>query len=74
MGRPMARTNSVDSLLARLASAWSAKRDGRWRYETLDGLFHHDGGDALVYGVHPNKVMAFGKGPFTHTTHRFSRR
>ncbi len=61
-----------DTLLARLAAAWSVKWDGRWRYEAHDGLFHHSGGgDALVYAVHPNKVIAFGKGSFTHTTHRF---
>ena len=63
---------SDDALLARLATAWSAKWDGRWRFEAHSGLFHHPGGgEALVYGVHPNKVMAFGKGIFTQTTHRF---
>ncbi len=63
------------TLLARLAVAWSAKWDGRWRYEVHDGLFHHPGGgDALVYAVHPDKVMTFGKGTFTHTTHRFQGR
>ncbi|HEX4218500.1 MAG TPA: pyridoxamine 5'-phosphate oxidase family protein [Acidimicrobiales bacterium] len=61
-----------DALLARLATAWSAKWDGRWRYEVRGGLFHHpDGGDVVVYAIHPKKVLAFGKGPFTHTTHRF---
>jgi general stress protein 26 len=62
---------SDDTLLGRLTAEWSAKWDGRWRYETHDGLFHHPGGaDALVYAVHPNKVIAFGKGTFTHTTYR----
>jgi general stress protein 26 len=61
-----------DALLARLTTAWSAKWDGRWHYEVHDGQFHHPGGgDALVYAVHPDKVLAFGKGAFTHTTHRF---
>ncbi|HWD56329.1 MAG TPA: pyridoxamine 5'-phosphate oxidase family protein [Acidimicrobiales bacterium] len=60
-----------DFLLGRLAVAWSAKWDGRWHYEAHNGQFHHPGGDASVYAVHPNKVMAFGKGIFTHTTHRF---
>jgi nitroimidazol reductase NimA-like FMN-containing flavoprotein (pyridoxamine 5'-phosphate oxidase superfamily) len=61
-----------DALLARLAQAWSTKWDGRWRYETRNGRFHHPGGgEALVYGVRPGKVLAFGKGTFTHTTHRF---
>lgn len=61
-----------DVLLARLARAWSAKWDGRWRYEVQNGHFHHPGaGEALVYAVHPTKILAFGKGTFTHTTHRF---
>jgi general stress protein 26 len=61
-----------DALLARLATAWAAKWDGRWRYEAHGGLFHHPGGgDALVYAVRPSKVLAFGKGTFTHSTHRF---
>lgn len=63
---------SDDALLARLATAWSAKWDGRWRYEVQGGQFHHPGGgDAVVFAVHPKKVLAFGKGTFTHTTHRF---
>jgi hypothetical protein len=28
-------------------------------------------GEALVYGVRSHKVLAFGKGPFTHTRQRF---
>ncbi|HEX3513334.1 MAG TPA: pyridoxamine 5'-phosphate oxidase family protein [Trebonia sp.] len=58
--------------LARLAQAWSAKWDGRWQYQAKDGRFHHPhGGDALVYSVTPIKVLAFGKGRFTHTSYRF---
>jgi general stress protein 26 len=61
-----------DALLTRLATAWSEKWDGRWQFQAHDGLFHHQvGGDPLVYGVRPNKVLSFGKGTFTHTTHRF---
>ena len=61
-----------DALLARLATAWTQKWDGRWHYEARDGLFHHPGGgDALVYAVRPDKVLSFGKGTFSHTTHRF---
>ncbi len=54
-------------LLERLASAWATKWDGRWRYEVQEGAFR----DALVYEVRPTKVLAFGKGTFTHTTHTF---
>ena len=63
-----------DALLARLAEAWSTKWDGRWHFEPGNGRFRdEDGGEALVYAVHPRKVLAFGKGTFTHTTYRFPR-
>ncbi len=35
------------------------------------GLHSDDGGDALVFAVRPTKVLAFGKGPYTHTRHQF---
>ena len=51
----------------------TAKWDGRWNCEVRDGSFFHRGGDfpVLVYSVTPAKVLAFGQGTFTHTTHRF---
>jgi general stress protein 26 len=61
-----------DDLLQRLAAAWATKWVGQWRFEARDGSFHHpDGGAALVFAVAPTKVLAFGKGPFSHTRHRF---
>jgi len=61
-----------DDLLGRLAEAWTAKWDGRWRYQARDGGFRQErGGTALVYAVRPAKVLAFGKGGFSHTRHRF---
>lgn len=60
-----------DAMLRRLAAAWRTKWDGRWRFEAGDGAFHHEGVDALVFSVVPTKVLAFGKGTFTHTRHRF---
>jgi general stress protein 26 len=60
-----------NDVLAQLARAWSAKWDGRWHYEVRDGAFHHRGGEALVFRVIPRKVLAFGKGAFTHTSYRF---
>ena len=61
-----------DALLRRLATAWAGKWDGRWRYEARDGAFHHPGGTAaLVFQVAPSKVLAFGKGEFSHTRYRF---
>jgi nitroimidazol reductase NimA-like FMN-containing flavoprotein (pyridoxamine 5'-phosphate oxidase superfamily) len=57
--------------LQRLADAWRTKWDGRWRFEARDGGFRHEAGEALVYAVAPTKVLAFGKGTFSHTRHRF---
>ena len=59
--------------LARLAAAWEAKWDGRWRYDVGDGCFHHPGSEerVLVFSVAPTKVLAFAKGEFSHTRHRF---
>jgi general stress protein 26 len=61
-----------DATLARLADAWARKWHGEWRFSASDGAFHHgDGGTALVFAVAPRKVLAFGKGTFSHTSHRF---
>jgi hypothetical protein len=61
-----------DTLLTRLAEAWSAKWDGRWQYQVRGGRFYQPpGGDAQVYSVAAAKVLAFAKGCFTHTSHRF---
>jgi general stress protein 26 len=62
-----------EALLERLAQAWTTKWDGRWRFEVRDGAFYQQGGGAaLVFSVTPSKVLAFGKGDFTHTRHRFA--
>jgi len=62
-----------DGRLAQLAHVWAGKWDGRWKYEVRDGAFYHPGGgEALVYAVSPTKVLAFGKGAFTHTSYRFT--
>jgi general stress protein 26 len=57
--------------LQRLAVAWTTKWDGRWQFEPRNGRFHHDAGDAMVFSVTPVKVLAFGKGTFSHTRHQF---
>lgn len=58
--------------LRRLAAAWAAKWDGRWHYQVRDGAFQHEhGGAAQVFSVRPSKILAFGKGTFSHTRHRF---
>ena len=61
-----------EALLERLAALWAGKWDGRWRYEARDGALHHPGGGAaLVFEVVPSKVLAFRKGEFSQTRHRF---
>jgi nitroimidazol reductase NimA-like FMN-containing flavoprotein (pyridoxamine 5'-phosphate oxidase superfamily) len=57
--------------LDRLAAAWARKWDGRWAYEATGDGFRHDVGTALVFAVRPTKVLAFTKGGFSHTRHRF---
>lgn len=60
-----------DALLERLAETWTSKWDGRWQYEARDGCFHHEPGAAFVFRVVPDKILAFGKGMFSQTRHRF---
>ena len=61
------------ALLTRLAAGWARKWDGQWQYEVRDGAFWHTaGGPALVFEVRPAKVLAFAKGRFGQTRHRFS--
>lgn len=61
-----------DDMLERLATAWATKWDGRWDYEVHNGTFHHKGGGAaLVFSVTPTKILAFAKGTFSQTRHRF---
>lgn len=56
--------------LERLAAAWRTKWAGQWVFEPDDGGFRNDvGGQALVFAVDPAKVLAFGKGTFSHTRH-----
>jgi general stress protein 26 len=62
-----------EDTLRRLAQAWALKWNGQWQYQVRDGSLHHpDGGPSvLVFAVAPAKVLAFGKGVFSHTSHRF---
>ena len=62
-----------ERVLERLAEAWAAKWDGRWHYEVNEGGFRHGANaDAvLVFSVKPTKVLAFAKGIFGQTRHRF---
>lgn len=62
--------------LERTAQAWTAKWDGRWQYSVTDAGFEHsddpDHNQVLVFAVRPQRILAFGKGGFSQTTHRFS--
>jgi general stress protein 26 len=62
-----------EDTLRRLAQAWALKWDGQWQYQVRDGSFYHPDGDeaVLVFAAAPAKVLAFGKGSFTHTRHKF---
>ena len=62
---------SDDERLRGLADGWRTKYHGDWDYDVRDGAFHHEGGEALVFGVAPTKVMAFAKGDFAQTRYRF---
>jgi general stress protein 26 len=57
--------------LKRLADAWESKYEGDWHFDVADGVFHGDGGDALVFEVAPTKILAFAKGNFAQTRYRF---
>jgi general stress protein 26 len=70
-----ARRVTDRATLERLAAAWRTKWDGSWQFVVADDGFHHEaGGLALVFAVEPTKVLAFGKGRFTHTRHLPPRR
>ena len=59
-------------LLSRLVAAWRTYWDGRREFEVgHDGFCTENGGGPNVYAVAPSKVIAFGKQPSTHTSHRF---
>ena len=60
-----------------LAAAWATRWNGEWQYNVVDGGFAHDqgpdaggGGLVLVFEVQAAKILAFGKGPFSHTRYR----
>jgi general stress protein 26 len=60
-----------DSRLRTLADRWRSKYDGDWDFTVADEMFHHGGGDAIVFEVAPVKVLAFAKGVFAQTRYRF---
>jgi general stress protein 26 len=69
-----ARSVTDRATLERLAAAWATKWNGRWAFGVVDGGFAHSDADVdgpvLVFAVKPDKVLAFGKGEFSHTRYR----
>ena len=66
-----------DTVLERVAGAFTAKWDGRWQFTARGGCFRDlDGtGEAMVFSVTPVKVFAHAKGdPFGATKHQFAAR
>lgn len=60
--------------LQELAEDYVAKYGPEWQFEVRDSAFHHDGGEAWVYEVAPEKVFGFQRGnPTGQTRWRFER-
>ena len=56
--------------LRQLAAMWKSKLD--WDFEVTDWGFRDPAGRlGLVFGIAPDKVLAFGKNPFTQTRYLF---
>jgi len=62
-----------DALLRRLAEPWAVKYQGDWQFDVADGAFQHGPGEAYVFEVAPDKILAFAKGEFAQTRFRSSR-
>jgi len=57
--------------LQRVADAYEDKYGSAWHFDVGDGAFRAGEGDAAVFRVTPEKVMAFAKEPHAQTTFRF---
>ena len=61
-----------DTKLERIAAAYVSKYGEDWRFIVRDGVFAHEGGEALVFEVAPRKAFGFRKGDeFSQTRWRF---
>ena len=64
---------SDDDELRRVAEAYETKYGRDWHFDVNDGAFHHEGGEAWVFVVAPDKSFGFAKGePFSQTRFRFA--
>ena len=59
-----------DATLLRVAAAYEAKYGSDWHFEVREGAFHHQGGEALVFGLAPSTAFGFAKGPYSQTRWR----
>ena len=68
-----ARRDQDQALLDDVALAFRSKWDGdSWGFTTHDGQFFHPGGfEVELHSVRPTKVLAFAKGTYGQTVHRF---
>lgn len=67
-----AREGADQRLLEDVSQAFRTKWDGRWEFTARDGkFFHPDGFEVQLFSVTTTKVLAFAKGTFGHTVHRF---
>jgi general stress protein 26 len=57
--------------LQRLADAYEAKYGSFWHFDVGDGVFQSGGGDAAVFRIEADKLLAFAKDPHGQTTYRF---
>ena len=60
-----------DDLLRALAAVWESKYHGDWKFDVANHAFRHAAGEALVFEVLIDKVLAFAKGTFAQTRFRF---
>jgi hypothetical protein len=64
------RVTDRDRLTA-LAALWKSKLD--WDYQVGDDAFRDGAGrTGLVFAVRPEKILAFGKDPYSQTRYRFA--
>ena len=60
-----------DDRLRALARMWETKYSGDWHFDVADGAFRHEAGEAIVFAVAADKVLAFAKGESAQTAFHF---
>ncbi|HEY3486145.1 MAG TPA: pyridoxamine 5'-phosphate oxidase family protein, partial [Ilumatobacteraceae bacterium] len=62
---------TVDEELERLAAAYVTKYGPDWLFDVRDGAFHHEMGEAHVFGIRPAVAFGFAKAPYSQTRWTF---